>query len=129
MVRYTQDSWKNDGPEDPNLWGDDPFPSVDSNWDQPSKSFVASLNQTLGNSASNTLQFSYTANKIVITRGGLDTSLGDAVTTRLQPILGYDAKLYGDADEPSGVLGRWRVWVALERGAVQQQHGFVRHQG
>ena len=58
MVRYTQDSWKNDGPRVPNLWGDDPFPSVDSNWDQPSKSFVASLNQTLGNSATNTLQFS-----------------------------------------------------------------------
>ena len=95
MVRYTQDSWKNDGPRVPNLWGDDPFPSVDSNWDQPSKSFVASLNQTLGNSATNTLQFSYTANKIEITRGGLDTSLGDAVTTRLQPVLGYDAKLYG----------------------------------
>ena len=82
MVRYTQDSWKNDAPSiQSNLWGDDPFPSVDSNWDQPSKSFVASLNQTLGNTATNTLQFSYTANKIEITRGGLDTSLGDAVTT------------------------------------------------
>jgi Carboxypeptidase regulatory-like domain len=95
MVRYTQDSWKNDAPRVPNLWGDDPFPSVDSNWDQPSKSFVASLNQTLGTSATNSLQFSYTANKIEITRGGLDTSLGDAVASRLQPIFGYDAKLYG----------------------------------
>ena len=43
MVRYTQDSWKNDAPSiQANLWGDDPFPAVDSNWDQPSKSFVAS---------------------------------------------------------------------------------------
>ena len=50
MVRYTQDSWKNDAPSiQANLWGDDPFPAVDSNWDQPSKSFVASLNQTIGN--------------------------------------------------------------------------------
>ena len=41
MVRYTQDSWKNDAPSiQANLWGDDPFPAVDSNWDQPSKSFV-----------------------------------------------------------------------------------------
>jgi hypothetical protein len=95
MVRYTYDSWKNDGPRVPTLWGDDPFPSVDSNWDQPGKSFVATLNQTLGSSATNALQFSYTANKILITRGGLDTSLGDAVTTRLQPIFPYDTKQYG----------------------------------
>ena len=34
MVRYTHDRWKNDAPSfQSNLWGDDPFPSVDSNWD------------------------------------------------------------------------------------------------
>ena len=76
MLRYTQDSWKNDSPSiQANLWGDDQFPSVDSNWDQPSKSFVVSLNQTLGNTATNTLQFSYSANKIEITRGGEDLSM------------------------------------------------------
>ena len=36
MLRYTQDSWKNKSPAAiENLWGDDPFPAVDSNWDQP----------------------------------------------------------------------------------------------
>ena len=71
MVRYTQDSWTNNGPSlQSNLWGDDPFPAVDSNWDQPGKSFVASLNQTIGSKAVNTLQFSYSANKIVVTRFG-----------------------------------------------------------
>jgi hypothetical protein len=96
MVRYTQDSWKNKSPSiQSNLWGDDPFPGVDSNWDQPSKSFVASLNQTLGNTATNTLQFSYSANKIDITRGGLDAGLSDEITGRLVPILGYDNKEYG----------------------------------
>ena len=34
MVRYTHDSWKNNAPNlQSNLWGDDPFPAVDSNWD------------------------------------------------------------------------------------------------
>ena len=67
MVRYTQDSWKNDAPSiQANLWGDDAFPAVDSNWDQPSKSFVTNLTQTIGNTATNTLQFSYVANKIEI---------------------------------------------------------------
>jgi hypothetical protein len=97
MVRYTQDSWKNDAPSiQGNLWGDDPFPSVDSNWDQPSRSFVASLNQTLGSNATNTLQFSYSANKIEITRGGLDLSIHNEVTSRLLPINPYSTKQYGD---------------------------------
>jgi hypothetical protein len=98
MVRYTQDGWKNDAPSvyAQSLWGDDPFPSVDSNWNQPSRSFVASLNQTIGTSATNTLQFSYSANKIEIRRGGLDTSLGDAVTSALQPVFPYSSKQYGD---------------------------------
>jgi carboxypeptidase family protein len=58
MVRYTADVWKNKAPSiQSNLWGDDPFPQVDSNWDQPSNSFVTSLSQTIGTSATNTLQF------------------------------------------------------------------------
>jgi hypothetical protein len=69
MVRYTQDSWKatnaNQG-----LWGDDPFPIVGSNWEQPGRSLVAQLNQTLGSSMTNTLTFSYSANVINVTRGG-----------------------------------------------------------
>ena len=97
MLRYTQDSWKNDAPSiQSNLWGDDPFPAVDSNWDQPSKSFVASLNQTFGATATNTLQFSYSANKIEITRGGLnaESELGhyDCAAANL---LGFDNKQYG----------------------------------
>ena len=96
MVRYTQDRWKNNAPSiQANLWGDDQFPSVDSNWDQPSKSFVISMNQTLGNSATNTLQFSYSANKIEITRGGEDLRLHDAVVSTLLPVFPYTTKQYG----------------------------------
>jgi Carboxypeptidase regulatory-like domain/TonB-dependent Receptor Plug Domain len=96
MVRYTHDVWKNDSPSiQANLWGDDAFPSVDSNWDQPSKSFVVSLNQTLGNTATNTLQFSYSANKIEITRGGTDLGIHQQVVSTLLPINPYSAKQYG----------------------------------
>ena len=64
MVRYTQDSWKNEAPSiQSNLWGDDPFPAVDSTWNQPSHSFVTNLTQTIGNSATNTLQFSSVATR------------------------------------------------------------------
>ena len=85
MVRYTQDSWTNNAPSNQaNLWGDDAFPAVDSNWDQPGKSFVASLNQTLGSKAVNTLQFSYSANSITVTRGGSEPDL-NATINRLIP--------------------------------------------
>ena len=96
MIRYTQDSWKNDAPSiQSNLWGDDPFPGVDSSWDQPSKSFVTALTQTIGNSATNTLQFSYSANKIEVTRGGLDPDFNGQVNGLIQPLFGYNNKQYG----------------------------------
>src|SRR5262245_14534320 len=70
MVRYTHDGWKNNSPSlNSNLWGDDAFPAVDSNWDQPGESFVASLSQTIGEHATNNLQFSLSGNNITITRG------------------------------------------------------------
>jgi hypothetical protein len=87
MVRYTQDSWTNNSPSNQaNLWGDDPFPAVDSNWDQPGKSFVASLNQTLGTKAVNTLQFSYSANKITVTRGGTEPGLTQTINSLIPSI-------------------------------------------
>jgi len=87
MVRYTQDSWTNNAPNlQSNLWGDDPFPAVDSNWDQPGKSFVVSLNQTLGSRAVNTLQFSYSANKITVTRGGTNPELNNEINSLIPSI-------------------------------------------
>lgn len=114
MVRYTQDSWKNDAPSiQSNLWGDDQFPAVDSNWDQPSRSFVASLNQTFGTSATNAIQFSYSANKIKITRGGLNADLNAEILSELVPIFGYENKQYGtDIGHPVfwGTQGYPALW-------------------
>src|SRR5947209_4577222 len=96
MVRYTHDTWKNNAPNvQSNLWGDDPFASVDSNWDQPSRSFVASLNQSVGTNGTNSLQFSYSANKIIITRGGTDPGLDDQILGAFQPVFPLSAKQYG----------------------------------
>lgn len=71
--RATEDDWTNNAPNgggENGLWGSDGFPTVDSNWEQPSYSIMAQLNQTIGNSAVNTIQFSATGNKIEITNGG-----------------------------------------------------------
>jgi hypothetical protein len=96
MVRYTRDSWKNDAPSlNSNLWGDDSFPAVDSNWDQPGQSFVASLSQTIGSHATNNLQFSYSANKITITRGGTNPDLNAQIVSLMPGIFPLSGKEYG----------------------------------
>ena len=100
MVRYTQDGWKNGKGTEPSantqLWGDDDFPGVDSQWNQPAKSFVASLSQTFGSSATNTIQFSYSANKIEITRGGENPGQAENIVSLIQPVTGFTNKQYGN---------------------------------
>jgi hypothetical protein len=95
MVRYTHDSWQNNAPSlYSNLWGDDPFPAVDSNWDQPGTSFIVQLNQTLGASATNSLQFSYSANKITVTRGGTDPGLNDQINAAIPSVFPNEGREY-----------------------------------
>jgi hypothetical protein len=67
MLRYTQDSWNNKFPSaEETLWGDDPFPAVDSNWDQPGRSLTAQLTQNIGAKGVNSLTFAYSANVITV---------------------------------------------------------------
>ncbi len=88
MVRYTEDGWENPGPTagDANgLWGDDPFPAVDSSWEQPSDSLVATLNNVIGSSAINTLTYSKSGNEINIGRIG-DQELSSAINAAATPV-------------------------------------------
>jgi len=96
MVRYTQDTWTNNSPSNQgNLWGDDPFPAVDSNWDQPGKSFAVSLNQNIGSKAVNSLQFSYSANKITVSRGGDTPELASTINHLIPTIFPSSGHEYG----------------------------------
>ena len=95
MLRYTQDSWENGAPSAGQLWGDDPFPAVDSNWDQPGRSLVLQLNQNIGRRAVNTLQFSYSANASPSTRGGEDAELNEQINDGHPPRLPGGVKHYG----------------------------------
>src|ERR671930_657558 len=96
MVRYTQDSWTNNSPSaQETLWGDDPFPAVDSNWDQPGRSLTAQLAQNIGSAAVNTLTFSYSANVITVTRGGLNAQLNDQINAAIPGMFPDSVKEYG----------------------------------
>jgi hypothetical protein len=96
MMRYTQDSWKNSAPSaNDSLWGDDSFPAVDSNWEQPGRSVMLQLSNTIGTSAVNTLQFSYSGNEITVTRGG-DAALNRQITTAIPTIYPLSEKRQGE---------------------------------
>src|SRR5215213_6266834 len=68
--RYTKDDWSNGFPVlVGNLWGDDAFPTVESDWKQPSQQAAFKLTSNLGSTSVNEVQFSYSANRIIITPG------------------------------------------------------------
>jgi hypothetical protein len=96
MVRYTQDSWDNKSPSaQETLWGDDPFPAVDSNWTQPGRSLTAQLTQNIGSAAVNALTFSYSANVITVTRGGLTPDLNEQINAAIPGMFPDSIKEYG----------------------------------
>jgi hypothetical protein len=107
MVRYTQDSWKNNSPSAvESLWGDDPFPAVDSNWDQPGRSLTGQWIQNIGSKAVNTLTFTYSANVITVTRGGTDPQLNDQLNAAIPGVYPDSIKEYG-ANRGHPILGGW----------------------
>ncbi len=71
MARMTIDAWNNLAPSyvEAGLWGDDPYPPVDSNWDQPGYSLTTQWTATFGPSTVNQVGFSWSGNRIKITRG------------------------------------------------------------
>jgi hypothetical protein len=97
MARYTQDSWTNKAPNlQSNLWGDDPFPSVDSDWDQPAKSLMVQLTHNVGSKGVNTISFSYSANKILIDRSEGTPGLNAEILNNMPSIYPLSQKQYGN---------------------------------
>jgi hypothetical protein len=77
------------------MWGDDPFPAVDSNWKQPGRSLTTQLNQNIGKTMVNSLTFAYSANRITVTRGGLTPDLNSQLNTAIPGIFPDSDKEYG----------------------------------
>lgn len=68
--RYTQDHWGNAFPIlTGSLWGDDAFPTIESSWAQPSRQAAVKLTSQLGSTGINEVQFSYSANRILVDPG------------------------------------------------------------
>jgi hypothetical protein len=65
MFRYINEKWVHSGASG-NFWGDTPFPTLSSDWEQPSRSFAVKLTNTIGSTAVNDFQFSRSGNDILI---------------------------------------------------------------
>src|SRR5262249_44439141 len=75
MGRFTQDTWSNNS-YNAGYWGEDPFPALNDNWAQPSKSIVGKWTRTIGTTMVNDAEFTYSNNRINITVGGTDPNNG-----------------------------------------------------
>src|SRR5258705_8234773 len=78
MIRYIHENWTH-GVAAGNFWGDTPFPTLSSDWDQPSRSFSVKLTNTLTSTAVNEFQFSRAGNDIFIATSPSSDALNNAV--------------------------------------------------
>lgn len=86
MGRYTADHWMVPAPTAGLGWGDDPFPALTSNWNQPSKMIVGKVTSTIGSSVVNDAEFAYSNNRINITVGGSDPGLMAQIDKAIPPL-------------------------------------------
>lgn len=78
MVRYINETWVH-GNAAGNFWGDTGFPTISSDWSQPSHSFAVKLTNTLSSSAVNEFQFSRAGNDIMATTNSAGAALNQQI--------------------------------------------------
>jgi len=99
MVRYINETWTH-GQASGNFWGDTPFPTVSSDWDQPSKSFAVKLTNTLSSTAVNDFQFSRAGNDIFVKTSPAGEQLNQEIVSKFptvfpHPGAGYPSLVWG----------------------------------
>lgn len=117
MFKYTQEHWSQPFPSDSAAgeWGDDNFPAVDASWAQPSRIALMRISRTIGNTAVNDFEFSYSGNRIYITNGGTDPALSQQIYGALVPNYPLSGKTAGNQLSPPvfwGPGGYSTLWNA-----------------
>jgi hypothetical protein len=85
MVRYINEYWDHKGAAG-NFWGDAPYPTITSDWSQPSHSFAVKLTNTLSSKAVNEFQFSIAGNDIIITTNPDSQALEDEIAAAIPTV-------------------------------------------
>src|SRR5258706_4568059 len=85
LVKYTNETWTH-GSAAGNFWGDSPFPTLSSDWDQPSHSFAVKLATTLSSTSVNEFQFSRAGNNIFITTNQAGVALNNDIASKFPTV-------------------------------------------
>ena len=112
MVRYINEKWTHLGATG-NFWGDSAYPTLASDWNQPSHSFVVKLTNTLTSKAVNEFQFSIAGNDIIISTSPETQALQDEIAAKIPTVFphGGDGLIGGTV--PSlfwGAGGYSNIW-------------------
>jgi hypothetical protein len=106
MVRYINETWVH-GEAAGNFWGDTPFPTLSSDWEQPSRSFAVKLANTISSTVVNEFQFSRSGNDIFVATSAEGQALQEQVASAFPtvfprvagtgfPTVGWGAGGYGN---------------------------------
>jgi hypothetical protein len=85
MVRYINEKWDRENAAG-NFWGNTPFPTLSSDWYQPSKSFAVKLTNTLTSTAVNEFQFSASGNDILVTTNQAGVKLNEEIASKFPTV-------------------------------------------
>src|SRR5216683_3623773 len=85
LVKYTNETWTHANAAG-NFWGDTPFPTLSSDWDQPSHSFAVKLATTLSSTAVNEFQFSRAGNDIKIATNKAGVALNEEIASKFPTV-------------------------------------------
>lgn len=80
MVRWINEYWVH-GVASGNFWGDSPFPTLSSDWEQPSHSFSVKLTNIISPTTVNEFQFSKAGNDIIIRTSAETQALNDEIVS------------------------------------------------
>jgi hypothetical protein len=84
--RWTNDNWNNPAPNNPApFWGESAFPTVQSNWSQPSRSVLGKLTSQLSNTMVNDVDFGFGQNRIITSLAGTEASIVPALQSAYPP--------------------------------------------
>src|SRR5688572_962127 len=110
MVRYINEKWTHLAASN-NFWGDSPYPTLSSDWAQPSHTFAVKLSNTLSSRAVNEFQFSIAGNEIIITTNPETEALQQEIASKFPTVFPHDNPVGGTA--PSlfwGAGGYANIW-------------------
>lgn len=107
MFRYINEKWVHSGASG-NFWGDTPFPTLSSDWEQPSRSFAVKLTNTIGTTAVNDFQFSRSGNDIFIVTSAATEPLYQDIASKFPTVFpGNEGRIPSLFWGPGGYADLW----------------------